>query len=219
MAENQINVERRKLLKSVGVATPVATLGRSEYFDLSDADREKVGKSNFVQASISYEPREVYPVIHWDGFPKFTVTDDDKLEFFLIESNDLDNFRTSDTVVAYEDITEQHHYERLSEPTVVPKNEVGEITTGIDSSVRAHTHPELPAIFDSDGDAVTVRTGNRRTTVASDQEKTIRLTDRKITAVEKGKKKKDTATPILTVKNHGSVEVYGPPQEVLDKLN
>lgn len=209
--------ERRKVLKSVGAATPLM-IGGQNHFSYSNGDTEKIGEVSFVESSIRYEPRETYPVIHWDSLPNLTVTTDNQLKIHLIKPEDLDKFRNRDGMVAYKDVTDTYHYHGIDKHTTVPKNETGEITTGIDSSVRARAYPKLPAVFKSDGEDVTVRTGDQLTRVTRGEAKTIRLLERPITINEKGVEKEDTATPILTVENHGSVEVHKPPQEVLDKL-
>lgn len=209
--------ERRKVLKSVGAATPLMISGRN-HLSYSNGDTEKIGEVSFVESSIRYEPRGTYPVIHWDSLPELTVTTDDKLKIHLIKPEDLDKFRNRDAMVAYKDITDTYHYHGIDKPTTVPRNETREITTGIDSYVRAQAYPKLPAVFKSDGEDVTVRTGDQLTRVARGEQETIRLPERPITISEKGVKKEDATTPILTVENHGSVEVHKPPQEVLDKL-
>lgn len=229
MIEDSKLVERRELLKATGAGVGLVGIGVLPGVSVAAETENSIGEATFVEVSVGHEDVPSYPVTHSDDFAEYLV-DGTRGRVVLTKFADDETrtlFRNNDLVAT--DMTGSYRtpprvqfggtrsqYARLGptrelqldsvyrSPSISLRNapdgsveaSSGPGTVRVDP--RAHEQLRLPQ------QEVTGRPSDAGTETVLDH----RTESREIEVTTRGERGTSAVTPVVTVTNHGAVEVY-----------
>lgn len=207
--------KRRDVLKATG-ATGLGYMGMSAPAKAFDSeDTTHLGSTVFLQSLVHYEIKNVETNNHIDQISFFIIDQDrDRLHLPVISKEHASLFEDEEGVVAtpsLQSTSEKFGIERTTKTLTVQKTAYHkpQITISLDHPIGA---PTLGFTHKA-GNKVDLETESGKTEVSPGDTTNVQLPSRSIGIADKNRPIDDggpsrQATPIVTLENHGELDVY-----------
>jgi hypothetical protein len=226
-------MDRRTLLQATGVAAGSLVGMKNVSAQEIKQSAEKISEVEFVEVLIEHENTPDYPTAHADKFVRYMIGEDKLLLSDFVNKNDAYELVKNDKVIN----KNGEHITPQAGTSSEPPNKRLTISTGVDgrSSVILQLEepysPPSPNISRMNDELVKVNDDESgiELTVSRGEDDRVRLPDQKVVVRQKsdsfrtiqdpqlgeerkvrkrGELRSVEVTPVVTVKNHGRIDVY-----------
>ena len=229
MSKEKSGVERRKFLKASGASFGLAGVGIIPNISKAIENGTSLGEVTFAEMSVGHENVPSFPVAHTDDFAEYLVGNERDQVVLTKAADDetVGTFRNSDAVATdmnglYQRFSNARFNDDRSEFARLDPTRELQLTKPYRSPpIKLNENSAGTVEVVAGGASISVKPNGTEQLTLSPREVVGRSTDtgmktiqdprqkgQEIEVPKKGKEKTATITPVVTVINHGSVEVF-----------